>query len=52
MAENSKNTVAKNGSDTATKQVRHYGKSPYVAKKTEEARETLKKFPVPEKYYK
>lgn len=51
MATNSKYTEAKNGSANATT-VKHYGNSPYVEKKTEEARKTLQKFPVPEKYSK
>jgi hypothetical protein len=52
MAQNSNYTLAKNGSDTGSNEVKHYGNSAYVTKKTEQAKETLKKFPVPEKYCK
>lgn len=52
MAQNSSYTEPKNGSHTGRNQVKHYGNSAYVVKKTEDARETLKKFPVPEKYCK
>jgi len=52
MAQNSNYTETRNGSPTGSKEVKHYGNSAYVVKKTEEARETLKKFPVPEKYCK
>ncbi len=52
MAQNSNYTETTNGSHTGSKQVKHYGDSAYVTKKTKEARETLKKFPVPEKYCK
>ena len=52
MAQNSNYTEAKNGLHTERKPIKHYGNSAYVVKKTEEARETLKKFPAPEKYCK
>ncbi|WP_158288495.1 hypothetical protein [Mucilaginibacter psychrotolerans] len=38
--------------DGAGHQVKHYAESAFVAKKTQEAKETLQKFPVPEKYAK
>ena len=53
MAHNSNYTETKNAPDAAERSpIKHHGNSPYVVKKTEEARETLKKFPVPEKYWK
>ena len=53
MARNSNYTEAKNASPAVERShVKHYGDSAYVVKKTEEAAETLKKFPVPEKYCK
>lgn len=52
MAVNSKYTVTKNDSVTESSHVKHYGDSEYVVKKTKQARETLLKFPVPEKYCK
>jgi hypothetical protein len=52
MAENSKHTETKNGSVTESSHVKHYGDTAYVTKKTKQARETLLKFPVPEKYCK
>jgi|GEM_PF-5595159 len=52
MAENSNDTVAKNGSAKSSNYVKHYADSAYVAKKTQKARETLQQFPVPEKYCK
>jgi hypothetical protein len=55
MAQNSNYTEyseAKNNPDAKLNHVKHYGSSAFLAKKTEEASETLKKFPVPEKYCK
>ncbi|MDR3695783.1 hypothetical protein [Mucilaginibacter sp.] len=52
MAQNSNYTTAKSNAASAKSDVKHYGDSSYVTKKTEAARETLKKFPVPEKYCK
>jgi len=52
MEANTKYTIEKNGPTVGSNQVKHYGNSPYVVKKTQKARETLQKFPVPEKYLK
>jgi len=54
MAENLKHTITAANSEVVSenKAGKHYSKSLYVTKKTAQARETLLKFPVPEKYYK
>jgi len=52
MAQNSKYTATKNGTVAEGSHVKHYGGTEYVSKKTKQARETLLKFPVPEKYCK
>jgi len=49
MAQNANHIETKEAAERS--QVKDYSKSPFVVKKTEKARETLKKFPVPEKYY-
>lgn len=52
MARNIKSTVAKGDNTNENHHVKHYRESSFVAKKTQEAKETLQKFPVPEKYSK
>lgn len=52
MARNTKYSAANNNGTNETSQVKHYRDSSFVAKKTQEAKETLQKFPVPEKYAK
>jgi hypothetical protein len=49
MAGNSKGAATINNPAKGSNQVKHYGNSSYVVKKTEAAKETLRKFPVPEK---
>jgi len=52
MARNTKYTAANNTGTNGTSRVKHYGDSSFVAKKNQEAKETLQKFPVPDKYAK
>jgi len=52
MTKSTKHTGVNNTATIGTSQVKQYGKSPFVAKKIQLAKETLQKFPVPEKYVK
>lgn len=52
MARNTHYIAEKNMSNAENAKVKDYSNSPNVVKKTEQARETLAKFPVPEKYAK
>ncbi|WP_158642978.1 hypothetical protein [Mucilaginibacter ginsenosidivorax] len=52
MARNTHYIAEKNTSNVENAKVKDYSNSPNVIKKTEQARETLAKFPVPEKYAK
>jgi len=49
MAKNTKLEDVDNTVSRGTSEVRNYGKSPFVVKKIQMAKETLQKFPAPEK---